>query len=104
MYDVLGEEKDVKIRYTPVAARARRPDLIFQAVSNLLDNAVKYSPLVPKSNSSSRIMDHVDIVVSDHGRGIPPTMDKVLGRFYRASTSTGVSAADWGCRWSTPSG
>lgn len=99
MYDALGEEKGVKLRYTPTTARVHGDrDLIFQAVSNLLDNAVKYSPagagveLVVEDRP-----DHVDIVVDDHGRGIPADeMDKVLGRFYRASTATDVSGSGLG--------
>jgi signal transduction histidine kinase len=87
LYQAVGEEKDIAVRLGPVEGHLRGDrDLVFQAVSNLLDNAIKYSPagsevLIEVLNAPNV----VTIAVSDHGAGIPPAeREKVLGRFYRA--------------------
>ena len=61
------------------------PQLIEQALVNLIDNAVKYSEhgstvtiVLKKENS------HVSISIIDNGCGIPPqSLDRVFERFYR---------------------
>jgi signal transduction histidine kinase len=60
-------------------------DLLFQALTNVLDNAVKYTP------AGGRIGVRVEadgrearITVNDSGRGVPaPEREKVVQRFYR---------------------
>lgn len=62
-------------------------DLIFQAVANLIDNAIKYTPEGGEVVLSARA-DHGDmlIVVRDTGPGIPEEdLPRVRERFYRAS-------------------
>ena len=62
------------------------PALLEQALVNLLDNAVKYSPA--GSHISLRIVpetDHVGIAVADEGVGIPADdLPHVFDSFYRA--------------------
>jgi len=64
------------------------PDAITQAVSNLVDNAVKYS----KGPSQVRLKLHrengeAQIVVADRGIGISPKeQSKIFERFHRVST------------------
>ncbi len=62
-------------------------DLLFQAVSNLLDNAVKYA----RGEIYVRLMDSGSgplLSVADNGAGIPEVMyDKVVERFYRLEES-----------------
>lgn len=67
-------------------------------VSNLLENAVKYSPppspieLVAQSNHEC-----VMITVSDHGPGIPPAVqEKIFERFHRLERGDRLSAQGWG--------
>lgn len=66
------------------------PDLISQAVVNLLDNGLKYTP----SSGTLRIVAHADaegrvcVEVCDSGPGIPPEdRDRVLDRFVRLESS-----------------
>jgi two-component system, OmpR family, sensor histidine kinase SenX3 len=59
------------------------------AVSNVLDNAVKYSPDSPcvRVGVVTRDLDHVEIRVHDNGIGIPHgELKRVFRRFYRALT------------------
>ena len=61
------------------------PHLIFQAVSNLLDNALKYTPASGTVTLvGQRVGDEISIGVLDDGAGIPlEHLDKVTERFYR---------------------
>jgi two-component system sensor histidine kinase SenX3 len=69
--------------------------LLVTAVSNLIDNAVSYSaPGSPVSVSARRVNGLVEIIVTDHGRGIEPEyQQRVFERFFRVdqalSRSTG---------------
>lgn len=89
LYEPLAEERQQRLRFAcelSTAMTAGDVDLLFQTLSNLLDNAVKYTP------------DDGDIVVSlfeqgpyqwcvevlDGGPGIPnDEQTKVFDRFYR---------------------
>jgi signal transduction histidine kinase len=65
------------------------PALIVQALVNLLDNAVKYSP--PSSTVSleaDRRAGELAISVRDEGIGIPAEhLDRIFERFYRVDRS-----------------
>ncbi|MCF7977318.1 MAG: HAMP domain-containing protein [Chromatiaceae bacterium] len=64
-------------------------DLLFQAIANLVDNAIKHSP----SGGQIRLRavcseTSVELSVTDDGPGIPPELrDKVLQRFFRIDES-----------------
>jgi signal transduction histidine kinase len=64
-------------------------DLLFQAIANLLDNAIKYTPAGGTIELRAGQDGHaVEIAVSDSGPGIPEELrDKVLQRFYRIDES-----------------
>lgn len=65
-------------------------DLLFQALANLLDNAIKYTPPGGRINLSATRTAAGGLVlgVSDSGPGIPPELrGKVLQRFYRIDAS-----------------
>ncbi|MFD0937403.1 sensor histidine kinase, partial [Methylobacterium trifolii] len=69
-------------------------DLIYQAVSNLVSNAVKYSPRpaeVSVTVSRSDLLDGAVIAVADRGIGIPgEEVDQVFEPYYRARNSGGI--------------
>ncbi len=61
------------------------PDQILVAVSNLVDNAVVYSPEGGRvAVMAGHARDRVTITVSDQGIGIPhDELDRIFERFYR---------------------
>jgi signal transduction histidine kinase len=60
-------------------------DLIFQMVSNLLDNAVKFAPEGGRvSLEAAKAGGAVEVAVTDNGPGVPPEDHaRVFERFYR---------------------
>jgi signal transduction histidine kinase len=94
-FEPIAEEKgirlDVAISPGSHAILGDR-DLCFEALSNLLDNALKFTPnggVVVVS--VTRIGEAVVAAVDDTGPGLPPgEHDKVFQRFYRAETARGT--------------
>jgi signal transduction histidine kinase len=64
-------------------------DLLFQALANLIDNAVKFSPVGGTVRiSAATESDRVSIRVADQGPGIPlQDRERVLNRFQRLDAS-----------------
>ncbi len=102
--DMVPLVKDVAELYEPVAAERDQTlsldlvesawvvgdrDLLFQAVGNLLDNAVKYTPEGGSlSLSVGRRSGRVEVTVADRGPGIAPELrEEVFRRFFRADHS-----------------
>ncbi|HET7176764.1 MAG TPA: HAMP domain-containing sensor histidine kinase [Gammaproteobacteria bacterium] len=88
LYDAVAEEK--RIAFGTELAEGVQVDgnrqLLAQAVSNLLDNAIKYTP--PGGRVSLQLSPQAEITVADSGPGIPAEMrGKVLERFVRLDTS-----------------
>ncbi len=87
----LAEQKNIKITtecYENLELYAH-PVLAEQAVSNLIDNAVKYSyPNSVVKVKASAIKNYIVITVSDSGPGIPEkSLDRIFNRFYRVDKS-----------------
>jgi two-component system OmpR family sensor kinase len=63
------------------------PDLLRFAFSNLIGNAFKYSPeRADVRLSACRVGSSIDIVIEDHGMGIPAAeLSRVFEPYYRAS-------------------
>lgn len=91
LYEALAEEKSIRFGTeiaSDVLLQGNR-QLIAQAIGNLLDNAIKYTPVggyvdftLLQNNAS------VVVTVKDNGPGIQPAMyEKVLQRFVRLDTS-----------------
>ena len=88
LYDVVAEEKSVNLTVdlaNNVRATGNR-HLLAQTVSNLLDNAIKYTP--PGGRVSLTLSPLAEIGVADNGPGVPAEMHgKVLERFVRLDAS-----------------
>jgi signal transduction histidine kinase len=76
-----------EVPQTPIPPVLADPDAIAQAVMNLLDNAIKYSP--PDSDIFIHLDEqdgYVTIAVRDHGIGIPrEEQTRIFERFHRVS-------------------
>src|SRR5947208_15380500 len=68
------------------------PKLLFQVFSNLVSNAVKYSPSGgPIAISAGIESEQVVVAVEDHGIGIPAKdLDRLFERYYRGSNVSGI--------------
>ena len=90
LYVPVAEEKEILLRgkITPCTLEGDR-DLLFQMISNLIDNAVKFTPPGGEVEVSCQQDDqHVVIEVSDSGPGIAPEhREDVLKRFFRVDSS-----------------
>ncbi|HKS16434.1 MAG TPA: ATP-binding protein, partial [Planctomycetota bacterium] len=65
------------------------PDYLERAVSNLVDNAIKYTPEGGRIRVSAKQDESTVVIeVADTGIGIPPTdVPRVFERFYRVDKS-----------------
>lgn len=90
MYEPLAHEKDVTftVETIPVTLRGDR-DLLFQLLTNLCDNAVKYCPHgASVSVRLSQSKSHALLAICDTGLGISDDdKEKIFRRFYRADKS-----------------
>lgn len=61
------------------------PDLLAQAINNVVDNAEKYAPRSPQITLRTRdVSNGVAIEIEDNGIGVPPAMrNKVFNKFFR---------------------
>jgi signal transduction histidine kinase len=96
---VLAEEKNQAIRVEGATADAHADRFVIrQAVINLVDNAIKFSP------SGGRITirvgetrDSATLDVADTGTGIAPAArDRIFDRFFRATHDGGETGAGLG--------
>jgi two-component system sensor histidine kinase MprB len=70
------------------------PDRLERAVSNLLDNAAKFSPA---GSTVEVVLDGGELRVRDHGPGIEPAdLPHVFDRFYRSATARAVPGSGLG--------
>ncbi len=74
------------------------PKLLDQVFTNLVSNAIKYSPGATEVEVRGRCEhDHAVISVRDHGLGIPENeIPKLFERYFRATTSTGIAGTGIG--------
>jgi signal transduction histidine kinase len=73
-------------------------DLLLQAVANLLDNAIKFTPSGGVVRLEARQDDAgIEVAVSDTGPGLPPeARERATDRFYRADASRGTPGSGLG--------
>jgi two-component system sensor histidine kinase KdpD len=72
--------------------------MIDQVVTNLLENAVKYTPPgTPIDLRVERVDDRIRVSIADHGPGIPPnTREMVFDKFYRLETRGQIKGSGLG--------
>lgn len=72
--------------------------LITQVVINLVDNALKYTPLNSGIKLAAGFADHMlNLVVSDRGPGIPENdLKRVFDKFYRLPVPEGAGGTGLG--------
>lgn len=102
LYEALAEDKQVELSIKQeqdlqIDIEGDR-DLLFQALANLIDNAIKYTPSAGKITLSIEQSDHyTHLIVADSGPGIAvEEYDKVSQRFYRLETSRNTSGSGLG--------
>ncbi|MBJ7413060.1 MAG: HAMP domain-containing protein, partial [Phenylobacterium sp.] len=81
--------QDFAVAISPGLAVHGDRDLVFQMVSNLLDNAVKFAPVGGTVRLDAQPAGNgVEVTVADNGPGIAPDeRSRVLERFYRSPGS-----------------
>jgi hypothetical protein len=101
LYGPLAEDKGIVLTTTFETGLMIKGDpfLLAQAIGNLLDNALKYSPADGRiSLALARGNDgDIEVRVTDNGPGIPDNeMSKVQHRFFRGNASRGTSGLGLG--------
>jgi signal transduction histidine kinase len=100
LYQPLAEEKSITLKSRTEAVELLHADraLLFEAFSNLLDNAIKFAPEggeVSVDLWSSR--SGPQLVIADNGPGIPVSeRNAVLNRFYRVEQTRHVPGTGLG--------
>jgi signal transduction histidine kinase len=91
LYQAAAEEHQISLKChtEPDVSAFGDRELLAQALTNLLDNAMKYAPAGGRIDVRlSRIGDRLRISVADSGPGIPPEdRERVLERFARLDRS-----------------
>jgi PAS domain S-box-containing protein len=100
LYDPIAEDKGLILRVeTPGGACVRGDrDLLFEAVTNLVDNAVKFTPEGGRVELALLHREGETVIrVSDTGPGIPEIeREAVTQRFYRSDKSRNIQGVGLG--------
>ena len=93
LYEALAAERDIEVSLGPVpdVAIDGDRDLLFQAVCNLLDNAVKFTPDGGKVAVTVEVeRQRLRIAITDSGPGVPESeRERVFDRLVRLDASRG---------------
>jgi signal transduction histidine kinase len=100
LYQPLAEEKSITLKSSTESVELLHADraLLFEAFSNLLDNAIKFAPDGGKVSVDLRSShSRPQLVISDNGPGIPVSeRNAVLNRFYRVEQTRHVPGTGLG--------
>ena len=99
LYEPLAQDKQQQVALDMPPERVNivgDRDLLFQALANVLDNAIKYTPEAGIIRVGLRkAHEQVVVDVSDSGPGIPDEKhEKVFERFYRVEASRGQQSGN----------
>ncbi|EXJ15520.1 sensor histidine kinase [Imhoffiella purpurea] len=100
LYEPVAAERDQRLtleRGGPAWILGDR-DLMFQALANLVDNAIKYTPVGGRLGVQLNVADdRVRLVVTDDGPGIPSELrERVFRRFFRVDDSRSTPGSGLG--------
>lgn len=91
-----AKRKNIKLdlRLDPLFPVQLDASLIIQVFTNLIDNAIKYSPEGAQVEIYSReLTDHIEVIVKDNGYGIDESeQDQLFTKFFRGQSFPGDSA------------
>jgi signal transduction histidine kinase len=100
LYEPLAEEKGLHLTLDASTSLPAHGDteMLRQAISNLVDNAVKFSPAGSEVRLSASISPSwLEITVADQGPGIPPEdRSRAVERFFRGETARSTPGAGLG--------
>ena len=99
LYGAVAEDRGIALTLeTPPEVPAYGDKaMIQQAIANLVDNAVKFSPSGGTVRLTASIFSMVFVAVSDQGPGIPlPDREKATDRFYRGETARSTPGSGLG--------
>lgn len=99
LYGAVAEDRGIALTLeTPQAVPAYGDKaMIHQAIANLVDNAVKFSPAGSTVHLAASVAGSVVITISDLGPGIPPAdRPKATDRFYRGETARSTPGSGLG--------
>ena len=110
--DLVALVQDLVIRLTPIAEMkdialtvvsdaevsvAADPILLQNGLRNLVDNALKYSPVESEIILTVSADPTPHVVVADEGPGFPPDqIDSLVGRFHRGDNAAGIIGSGLG--------
>ncbi len=91
LYEPLAEQKGLRLetRCIDELSASGDRDLLFQAIANLLDNAIKYTPPEGRVRITLDRTERTGrLTIADSGPGIPPqARERVFQRFFRLEQS-----------------
>lgn len=101
LYEAVAEEKGIRFVASSLPERLDMVgdrDLVLQALANLLDNAIKFTPAGGEVRFAAAAKgEWLEVSVTDTGPGIPEEeRAKVTERFYRSETSRGAPGSGLG--------
>lgn len=100
LFEPLAEEKGIRFstKVDTAGSVLGDPDLVNEAIANLLDNAIKFTPSGGSVELTLREEGGVPVVsVADDGPGIAPEeRDAVMRRFYRSDKSRHIEGCGLG--------
>ena len=103
LYEPLAEDREqiLTVELGEVGEAVGDRDLLFQAIANLVDNAIKYAPPGGRVHLSlaggAAAERDIRVTVSDSGPGVSPAdRDRVFERFWRADDSRSTPGSGLG--------